>query len=441
MSNLVKNDKKVINAWCMYDWANSVFALTVTTAIFPPFFINATGGRGAMTSFFGFELENSALYSYAVSAMFLLVAILNPFLSAMADYSGNKKAFMRFFTILGSVSTGALFFFGEGMTEFGTLTFVLAGVGFAGSLVYYNAYLPEIATEDQFDRVSARGFAMGYIGSVILLILNLVMVLNPDLIGLKPDENGEYGFLPAQLTFLTVMVWWLGFAEFSFRRLPTIKQDKERVNVISKGLEELKKVWKKAQTMPLLKRFLLAFFLYSIGVQTVMYMATIFGEEVVGMETAELIILVLILQLIAIGGAYLFSLISNQKGNIFSIKITLVIWVFICVSASFIQDGMVMEYYVLGFFVGLVMGGVQSMSRSTYSKLMPENTPDTASFFSFFETLEKVSIALGAFIFGAVKQLVGTLNASALVLGVFFVLGFIVLLSIPSKKSYRNEIE
>lgn len=425
----------------MYDWANSVFALTITTAIFPPYFLNATGGKGAMTTFFGWGVENSALYSYAVAATFLLVAILNPFLSAMADYSGNKKGFMRFFATMGALACGAMFFFEEGNTEFGTISFIIAGMGFAGSLVYYNAYLPEIASEDQFDRVSAKGFTMGYIGSVLLLVVNLVMVLFPGLFGIPVGDGGKAvnGFLPAQLTFVTVMVWWLGFGEFSFSRLPSVKQKKERVNVFSKGIEELTKVWNQAKHLPLLKKFLLAFFLYSIGVQTVMYMATIFGEEVVHMEEDELIVLVLILQLVAIGGAYIFSFLSKKRGNIFAIQVTLVIWVVVCLAAYFMDKGMVNQFYALGFFVGLVMGGVQSMSRSTYSKLIPESTPDTASFFSFFETLEKVSIALGAFIFGAVKQIAGTLNASALVLSVFFVLGFIVLMNIPSKLSYRNE--
>jgi UMF1 family MFS transporter len=434
-----KNDPRVINGWCMYDWANSVYALTITTAIFPTYFLGATGGKGAITQFFGWQVENSALYSYAVSITFLVVALLNPFLSAMADYKGNKKSFMRFFATMGALACGAMFFFGEGETEFGTIAFVVAGMGFAGSLVYYNSYLPEIATEDQFDRVSAKGFTMGYIGSVVLLILNLMMVMMPSWFFISESYIESNPYFPSQLTFVTVMFWWLGFGEFSFSRLPTIKRESIRVNVFSKGIEELKKVWCQAQKMPLLKKFLLAFFLYSIGVQTVMYMATIFGEEVVGMEQAELIGLVLVLQLVAIGGAYVFSLISKKKGNVFSIQMTLLIWIGICIGAFFIGDGMVAHYFVLGFFVGLVMGGVQSMSRSTYAKLIPEKTPDTASFFSFFETLEKISIALGAFIFGFVKQVAGTLNASALVLSVFFIAGLFVLMSIPSKQSYQNE--
>ena len=428
---LVKNNKKVINGWAMYDWANSVYSLTITTAVFPSYFYEVTGGKDAEVDFLGFQITNTVLYTYSLTFAFLVVAILNPILSAMADYSGNKKGFMQFFCYLGSISCASLFFFDSSqMIELGVFAFGLAAVGFAGSLVFYNSFLPEIATEDRFDSISAKGFSLGYIGSVILLIINLAMILVPSLFGISVGENGKAldGTFAPRLSFLMVGVWWAGFAQITFNRLPNNVFDRKiKGNVILKGIDELKLVWNQAKDLPHLKRYLFAFGLYSLGVQTVMYLATIFGEDVVNMEMDELIILVLIIQLIAIPGAYFFSYFSAKKGNVNSIILSLIIWVGVCIAAYFIQEGMKMEYYIVGLFVGLIMGGVQSLSRSTYSKLIPAYTKDHASFFSFYETLEKVSIAMGTFVYVAVLQLTGRMNNSALVLGLFFIIGILIL--------------
>lgn len=346
---------------------------------------------------------------------------------------------MQFFSTLGALSCAALFFFdAEPATHsFGVIVFGLAAVGWAGSLVFYNSYLPEIATEDQFDRISAKGFSLGYIGSVLLLIINLAMVMMPEVFFIPVDDQGKAGTLPAKISFLTVGIWWILFAQITFSRLPknVFKRNPEG-NILTKGFKELNKVWDELKGLTYIKRYLVAFMLYSMGVQTIMYMATIFGKEVVGMVMEELILLVLILQLIAIAGAYFFSWLSSVKGNIFSLSVSLVVWIGVCIAAYFIGAGDTMLFYILGGFVGVVMGGVQSMSRSTYSKLIPATTKDHASYFSFYETLEKVSIAGGAFVFGLARQLTGSMNNSALVLGSFFVLGLVFLLRIPSKKSY-----
>ena len=431
-----KNDKKTIHGWAMYDWANSVYSLTISTAVFPSYYFGVTGGKGQEVDFFGVTIGNSVLYTFTLSFAFLLVAVMNPVLSSIADTKGNKLTFMKAFCYLGSISCIALFFFEDYNLEFGIISFSLAAIGFAGSIVFYNAFLPEIATEDLYDKISAKGFSLGYIGSVILLVANLVMITFHEAIGIEES-------MAARISFLSVGLWWMGFAQITFNRLPNNIFHKEEVkeNVFSKSIKELKKVWAESKRLPLLRRFLLAFFLYNMGVQTVMYMATIFGEEVVGMEMSELIILVLILQLVAIAGAYVFAKISEKKGNVFSLCITLLIWIGICVTAYFITEGMTIEFYILGAFVGVVMGGVQSLSRSTYSKLMPVDTTDHASYFSFYEVLEKSSTATGTFVYGMILSLTGTQNNSTFALAGFFVLGFLILRTIPSKTIYNTKLE
>ena len=434
-----KNNKKTINAWCMYDWANSVYSLTITTAVFPAYFLSVTkttladGTESGLTSFFGLQLENSVLYSYTLSVAFLISAFLGPLLGGIADYSGKKKQFMKFFSTLGAISCASLFFFNSSNIEFGVFAFGLAGIGYAGSLVYYNSYLPDIVTEDRFDDVSAKGFSLGYGGSVLLLIFNLVMILKPELFGIHPAD----GALPAKISFLTVGAWWFLFALYTFKHLPNPPKKTTSGGLLTKGFKELMKVTRQMNSLPYIKTFLLAFFIYSMGVQTVMYLATIFGEKVVGMKMAQLIFVVLILQLVAIGGAYLFSLISSKIGNVKTLSISLTVWIGVCVAAYFIGPGDNILFYILAVFVGLVMGGVQSLSRSTYSKFVPNDSADKASYFSLYEFVEKIGIVLGTLVYGIVEQLTGSMNLSALVLGVFFVVGMIILSRIPSKSSYN----
>jgi MFS transporter, UMF1 family len=440
-STIEKNNKRTIFGWSMYDWANSVYSLVITTAIFPAYYYGVSGGSHAEISIFGTEINNTVVYTWSLSIAFLFVAMLNPILSSLADVSGNKKRFMQFFCFLGAISCSSLFFFTKNNLFYGLSMFMLAGVGWAGSLVFYNSFLPEITTEENFDKVSAKGFSLGYIGSVILLIINLIMVQMP---GLFDFEDSE---IAARFSFLTVGLWWFGFSLITFSVLPNRSQlenkekDKTKKNVFSHAINEYKKVIGEIKQLPLLKKFLMSFLFYSMGVQTVMYIATIFGTDVVKMKMDELIILVLILQLVAIGGAYLFSKISAQKGNIFAIKISLLIWAVICVCAYFMKEGMVNEFYILGVFVGLMMGAIQSMSRSTYAKLMPQETTDHASYFSFYETIEKFSIAIGSLVFGIINALMHSMNYSALALCVFFLVGFIFIHKIPSQKIYNTSLK
>lgn len=424
------NDKRIINAWAFFDWANSSYALTISVAIFPAYYASVTD---EWVLVLGKSIPNTALYAYAISGAYLLLVLASPILSGIADYSGRKMAFLRFFTTVGALSCVSLFFF-QGMEQLalGTIAFMLATIGFAGGLVFYNAYLPEIVTEDLYDRVSAKGFAYGYIGSVILLLLNLLVILHPSWFGIHDST------LAVRLAFVMVGLWWLGFALIPFSRLPKGDTSKPMDRLLWRGFEELRKVWRVVRHERNIKRFLLSFFCYSAGVQTILFLASIFAEKELHFGTSELIGIILILQIVAIGGAWLFARVSEWKGNKSALLSMLVIWTGICFMAYYVQDKG--QFYVLAGGVGMVMGGIQSLSRSTYSKLIPEGTHDTASFFSFYDILEKLAIVLGTFSFGFIEQLTGGMRNSVLTLGVFFVASLAVLLFVRIEHA-RTEVE
>jgi len=425
------NDKRIINAWALFDWANSAFALVITVAIFPAYYVAVTDDT---INILGAQISNSALYAYAISASYLIIAAFSPLLSGIADYGGKKKFFLQSFTILGSIACVSLFFF-RGMDQLwlGNTAFILAMIGFAGGLVFYNSYLPEIVTEDKYDSVSARGFAFGYIGSVLLLVANLIIIQFHDLLELTEAAA-------TRISFIMVGVWWIGFASIPFRLLPRDPDGKPMERLLHRGVGELRKVWNVAKQAPNIKSFLLAFFCYSAGVQTVLFLAATFAEKELAFGAAELIVVILLLQIVAVLGAYLFAKISEWQGNKFSLIAMLLIWIAICVTAYFVQT--TFQFYFVAAAVGLVMGGIQSLSRSTYSKLLPKNTKDTTSFFSFYDVLEKVAIVIGTFSFGFIDQITGSMRSSILLLTLFFLLGlfFLARTSIhPAKKKVIAE--
>lgn len=424
MSKTKLNDRRVINGWAFFDWANSSFALVITAAIFPAYYMQVTND---VVQVGPFSMPNSSLYAYAVSAAYLILALASPFLSGIADSSGRKKFFLRAFTYLGAVSCFALFFFkGTGGKNpevqllLGTGSYMLATIGFAGGLVFYNAYLPEIVTEDRYDKVSARGFAFGYIGSVILLVFSLLMISKYTFFGFA--DKG----VAVRFSFVLVALWWLGFSMIPFRRLPPDSREKAEDDILRRGWQELKKVWHIVKGAKNIKRFLIAFFAYSAGVQTVLILAATFAEKELSFGASELVLIILVLQLVAIAGAYLFAGLSAKRGNKFSLMVLLVLWMLICTAAYFVQTKEV--FYLIAGGVGMVMGGVQSMSRSTFSKLLPENTEDNTSFFSFYDVLEKLSIVTGTFAFGLAEHLTGGIRNSLLPLIAFFLIGLFFLL-------------
>ncbi|WP_212000009.1 MFS transporter [Chitinophaga sp. HK235] len=409
--------KKVINGWAMYDWANSVYNLVITTTFFPIYFLAVTDEH---VNFLGKRFVNSALYNYTMAAAFLLVAIASPILSSISDTRGNKKSFLKFFTIMGSISCAALFFFDKNSLWLGVLAFMLATMGYCGGLVFYNSYLPEIAAPEDRDRISARGFSMGYIGSVILQLIGFALIL------IKPFGLGDDKLV--QITFLLVGVWWLGFAQITFATLPDTKGtiSKHTGSAIMEGFTELRKVYAQVKTMPVLKRFLRGFFFYSMGVQTVMMAATIFGSKVLHLPSDKLIGTVVIIQVVAIAGAWGMARLSGIFGNLRVLIGVVLLWIGICIAGYKMQTAM--HFYLLATAVGLVMGGIQSLSRSTYAKLMPE-TKDTASFFSYYDVTEKLSIVIGMFSFAYIDDITNDMRNSVLALVVFFVIGLVWIIS------------
>lgn len=413
--------KKIINAWAMYDWANSVYNLVITTTFFPIYFIAVTkNGNSDVVHFLGRDFVNSSLYDYTLAAAYLIIAALYPVLTSIADSRGNKKKFMKFFCYMGAIGCSALFFFNSTNLWLGILAFMLAAMGFVGSLVFYNAYLPEIAAPADRDKVSAKGFAYGYIGSVIMQIIGFVLVMTM-------TNQGE----ATRITFLLVGIWWISFAQITFHYLPksTPATEQPERSVFAQGFYELNKVWQQVKKLSLLKRFLFGFFFYSMGVQTVMLAATLFGSKVLKLPDTKLIVTVVFIQLVAVVGAIAMAKLSAKFGNIKVLMATVLLWIGICIAAYFVagiaEQGGNAEYgfYALAIAVGLVMGGIQSLSRSTYSKLMPE-TKDTASFFSFYDVTEKIAIVIGMFSFGFIGEKLGMKN-SLLSLIIFFSVGFI----------------
>jgi UMF1 family MFS transporter len=420
--------KKVINGWAMYDWANSVYNLVITSTIFPAYYEAITGDDDKATladkvHFLGREFVNTALYNYALAFAMLIVAIISPLLSSIADYKGNKKSFLNFFLTIGSIACACLFFFtGKNSLAIGVICMIIACVGYWASVVYYNSYLPEIAAPEDRDRVSAKGFTYGYIGSVILQIICFVLVLKHDMFGFTEGDGSRY-------SFLLVGIWWWGFGQFALGRLPKSAPagtgDMQH-HILSKGYRELQKVWNQLKHLTLLKRFLFAFFFYNMGVQTVMLAATLYGKSELQIPTTNLIIAILIIQLIAIPGAYVISGLSKRIGNMKAIMCCVAVWIVVCIIGYLLPVGGIYQFYALAVVVGFVMGGIQSLSRSTYSKLMPV-TKDTASFFSFYDVTEKIAIVIGMFSFGFINELTGSQRSSVLALMVFFIIGLLLL--------------
>ena len=424
--------KKVINAWAMYDWGNSAYNLVITSTIFPAYFEavaidNKAVSKTAVT-FLGRQFENTALYNYALALAMLIVAIMSPLLSSIADYKGTKKKFMNFFLTMGSLACGTMFFFGPGNLWLGISSMIIACVGFWASLVFYNSFLPEIAAPEDRDRVSAKGFAYGYVGSVLLQIICFVFVFVPGIVGGHDDSTGTTN-IQFQVCFLFVGIWWWSFGQYSLRRLPNplpAGTGDLKSKTLSKGYDELKKVWGQLSKLPSLKRFLASFFFFNMGVQTVMLVAALYGKSELEIPTTNLIIAILIIQLIAIPGAFAISWLSSKIGNLKTLMSLVVLWILLCVVGYLLPKGGIYEFYGLAVAVGFVMGGTQSLSRSTYAKLMPV-TKDTASFFSFYDVTEKIAAVVGIFSFGFITELTGSQRSSVLALGIFFIIGLLLL--------------
>jgi UMF1 family MFS transporter len=430
--------KKVINGWAMYDWANSVYNLVITSTIFPAYYVAVTSDNNENTTdtvtIFGKTFINTSLYNYALAIAFIIVAILSPLLSSIADFKGNKKQFLFFFCTMGSLACSGLYFFDNSNLVYGLACVIVACVGFWGSLVFYNSYLPEIAAPEDQDRVSAKGFMMGYLGSIILQIICFILVLIPEKFGITTSKA-------SQISFLLVGIWWWGFAQLALIRLPkgNPSASKQKNNLILGGYKELNKVWQQIKKLPVLKRFLLGFFFYNMGVQTVMLAATLYGKSELQIPTTNLIVSILLIQFVAIPGAYLISKLSDKVGNFKALMFCVVFWMLLCVGGFLLPVGGTYQFYILALLVGFVMGGIQSLSRSTYSKILPQ-TKDTTSFFSFYDVTEKIAIVIGMFSYARINDITGSQRNSVLALILFFAIGLLILI-LANQKNNLKEIK
>lgn len=437
-----KGSKKLLNAWAFYDWANSVYTLTIASSIFPIFYSALFTSENELVSAFGFEMKPTVLIEIITAFTFLVVAISSPILSGISDYVGNKKNFMKFFCYLGSAGCIGLYWFDLDHIHTSLLFYFMGLLGYWGSLVFYNSYLPDIAFEEQQDRISAKGFSMGYFGSVLLLLLNLAMVMKPDWfgfdIGTTEEELNMAKFEAMKISFITVGIWWALFSQYTFAVLPNGVSNGHKVSkdVLLNGFKELQAVWGQLKQDLRLKRYLQAFFVFSMAVQTIMLIAVYFGEKEIawaddGEKTTGLIISILVIQLVAILGALLTSRASDRFGNIKTLIVVNAIWMCLCFYAYFMVTPM--QFYIAAGFVGLVMGGVQALARSTYSKFLPE-TEDTASYFSFYDVAEKIGIVIGMLIFAIVDEKFN-MRYAILFLFMFFLIGIVLLFRVPDQKS------
>ncbi|WP_163514895.1 MFS transporter [Gelidibacter japonicus] len=452
-----KGSKKLLNAWAFYDWANSVYTLTIASSIFPIFYSALFVSEIKKVNAFGFEFKSTALITFVTAFTFLVVAVISPILSGIADYVGNKKSFMKFFCYIGGLGCIGLYWFSLERIHLSLLFYFMGLIGYWGSLVFYNSYLPDIAFPEQQDRISAKGFSLGYIGSVLLLIINLVMVMypesfgfniaiDPDILATGTDIEIELASEAARnaasveamrVAFITVGLWWILFSQYTFYVLPKGVSNGHKVtkSIVFNGFKELRSVWKALTNNLRLKRYLGAFFVFSMAVQTIMLVAVYFGEEEIAWEDSDgktmgLIFSILIIQLVAVLGAVLTSRASARYGNINTLIAVNFIWMSLCFYAYFMVTPM--DFYIAAGFVGFVMGGVQSLARSTYSKFLPE-TKDTTSYFSFYDVAEKIGIVIGMVIFATIDQITGSMRNAILFLFVFFLFGIVLLFRVPRK--------
>jgi len=433
----IKGSKKLLNAWAFYDWANSVYNLVISSAIFPIFYGALFRVAGIeKVAIFGGEIARAPLISYTTSAAFLFIAIITPLLSGIADYLGNKKIFMKFFCYLGGISCMGLYWFSLENIYIGLLCYFFGLVGFWVSFAVSNSYLPDIAFPEQQDAISAKGYSMGYFGSVLLLLFNLAMIMNPSLFGILSDAEGAAEMKAMRYSFLSVGIWWILFSQYTFFHLPSgFKKGGKRRHIILNGFRELTSVWQQLGHDIRLKRYLGAFFVYSMAVQTVMLIAAYFGEEEIqwtsdAERTTGLIVSILVIQIVAILGATLTARASKAFGNVKTLIVVNVLWVLICIDAYFLKTPT--DFYIAAGCVGMVMGGIQALSRSTYSKFIPE-TRDTTSFFSFYDVAEKIGIVIGTFLYGFVAQLTGSMRNATIFLGLFFIIGVLLLTRVHKK--------
>ncbi len=424
MSHIKKNDKKTINAWCSYDIANSVYRLLITAVLFPIYyqFVCEKAFADGIIKLGNFSIKDTVIYEFSLLIGYVVVVVLLPLLSGIADYGGKRRRYMQVFTLLGASACIGLFWFEGSNILYGSALIAIAAISFEGSVLFYDSFLSDIATPDRQDKVSAKGYAWGYVGSVFVLLINIFMIYNYDTLGFKSEMQ------VIRFSFIEVGIWWALLAQISIHFIKEEKKEKQN-DRIRKGIKELKKVARIVMKDKVKKRFLSAFLFYSMGIQTIMLIAAMFGKVEIGISNDKLTVTILILQLVAVVGAIFFGWVSTKTGNKTSMLIMLFIWLLVCFSAYFVYSEI--AFYFLAAGIGLVMGGIQSQSRSTYSKLIPSDSERKASFFSFYNITEKIAIVLGMFTFGFIDHITGSMRNSTMILASFFIVAIIILYITP----------
>ncbi len=429
-------NKREIFGWAMYDFANSAFATTILAVIFNQYFATVVAGGEKGVEIFGFRLHGASLFTFMISLSMAISALFSPLLGAVADASASKKRFLMVFCFTGVLFTGLLYFVHAGDYWMGAVFFILANIGFAEGNVFYNAFLPEISTDQNIGRISGLGWALGYIGGGALLAINLIMLQYPEWLGFPS------GYFTVQDCFLSVAFWWLIFSLPLFLFLKE-RSEPYRPSVgggyVLEGYRRLRHTFRRIKTFKELTKFLFAFLIYNDGIETVIVMASIFGADVLGMKTSELIVFFLMVQGIAFIGSVLFGFLADAIGNKKAVMISLGLWSLVVLWAF--QLGIFWdpktEYWILGVLVALVLGGSQAASRSLQGLFTPD--ANSAEFFAFFGVSGKFASIFGPLIYGILIAITGSVQSGVLSVLIFFVVGMIILWTVNEKKGMEEK--
>jgi UMF1 family MFS transporter len=415
--------RKTINTWCMYDWANSAFATTIMGALFPPFYRALVIESGLA------ENTATAYWGYTTSIALLVIALIAPVLGAIADYTGGKKRYVAFFAGLGILSTAAFVFIGTDTWLLASILYIGGNLGFAGANVFYESLLPHIAKKDDIDQISTKGYALGYVGGGILLVINVLWFMKPEWFGMP----GQAFALRA--SFFSVSVWWGLFSIPLLRQVPeppAASETDPTINPIKAGFSRLATTFREVTRYRQLLIFLIAFWIYNDGIGTIIKMATAYGDEI-GLELTDMTIALIMTQFVGIPFSFLFGTLAKKLGTKRSILLALGVYTLISLAGYFMQTAT--HFYILAFLVGTVQGGSQALSRSLYGAIVPKHK--TAEFFGFFSTSSKFAGIAGPLLFGIVSQIAGQSRLSIVSLIVFFTVGGLLLTRVDVEEGIR----
>ncbi len=417
-----KLHRKIINAWCMYDWANSAFATTIMAAVLPTFYSDVAGANLK-------PVQASTYWGYTNTIAMLLAAVAAPILGAIADHSGTKKRFLSGFASLGILFTALLVLVSTGDWLMASVFYVLGRIGFAGANIFYDSLLPHIAHPDEIDQVSTKGFALGYLGGGLLLMVNLAWILKPEWFGLPGAE------MASRLSFLSVAIWWALFSVPLLSRVPEppfVQEPGESDNPARAGFQRLGRTFRGIRRYRELFKFLIAFWLYNDGIGTIIIMAAIFGKEI-GIQTEYLIGAILALQFLGIPFSFAFGWLARKLGTKRSILLALGVYIVIAIGGYFMQTGL--HFWILAFLAATVQGGSQALSRSLFGRMVPK--AKTAEFFGFYDVSSKFAGIAGPALFGLMGQLTGSSRLGIVSLIIFFIVGGLFLSQVNETEGIR----